>query len=325
MDDVKQFFLIKGDDPTLIAAELRSLVASILGDVQSDLALADLDEQAEPADILDAGLTPPFLSDRRVVVVRDAGRFRGEEIDALEALFAQPLPTTTLVFVAGGGALSPKLTKRLKAVGEVIDASAPGANARRAWVADQCAERGLLVDAEAIGLLVQRLGDDAGRLTGILDTFELLTSPGDVLGVVDIEPYVRDAAVPPPWDLTDALATGSADDALRVVHQQLHHGDCHPLVILATLAKYVTNLARLEGAGDLSDTEVAKRVGMSPYPAKKLNAHARRLSPRAIRRAQRLIAEADVDLRGARAWPGDYVLDVLVARLAKLVPQGATH
>jgi hypothetical protein len=31
-----------------------------------------------------------------------------------------------------------------------------------------------------------------------------------------------------------------------------------------------------------------------------------------------LLAEADVDLRGARAWPGELTMEVLVARLTTL-------
>jgi DNA polymerase III subunit delta len=32
----------------------------------------------------------------------------------------------------------------------------------------------------------------------------------------------------------------------------------------------------------------------------------------------RLLSEADVDLKGAKAWPDELVLEVLVARLARL-------
>jgi hypothetical protein len=35
-------------------------------------------------------------------------------------------------------------------------------------------------------------------------------------------------------------------------------------------------------------------------------------------RAVELLAGADLDLRGGKAWPDDLVLEVLVARLARL-------
>jgi hypothetical protein len=45
---------------------------------------------------------------------------------------------------------------------------------------------------------------------------------------------------------------------------------------------------------------------------------ARRLGHDRIVDAISLLAAADLDLRGAKAWPEDLVLEVLVARLARL-------
>jgi DNA polymerase-3 subunit delta len=41
-----------------------------------------------------------------------------------------------------------------------------------------------------------------------------------------------------------------------------------------------------------------------------------------IARAINLLAQADLDLRGVTALPGELVLQVLVARLSRLVRQG---
>jgi DNA polymerase-3 subunit delta len=40
-----------------------------------------------------------------------------------------------------------------------------------------------------------------------------------------------------------------------------------------------------------------------------------------IARAVRLLAEADLDLRGDTSLPGETVLEVLVARLSRLIPR----
>ena len=56
----------------------------------------------------------------------------------------------------------------------------------------------------------------------------------------------------------------------------------------------------------------------STYPAKKALQRANRLGYEGSAQAVGLLAEADVDLRGKTAWPDDLVLEVLVARLARL-------
>jgi DNA polymerase-3 subunit delta len=60
----------------------------------------------------------------------------------------------------------------------------------------------------------------------------------------------------------------------------------------------------------------------STFPAKKALTQARRLGSLGVAEAIRLLAEADLDLRGfERVWPDELVLEVLVARLSRLAPR----
>jgi DNA polymerase-3 subunit delta len=58
--------------------------------------------------------------------------------------------------------------------------------------------------------------------------------------------------------------------------------------------------------------------GKSTFPARKAMQQGRRLGTAGVSRAVGLLAQADLDLRGARAWPDELVLEVLVARLSRL-------
>jgi DNA polymerase-3 subunit delta len=82
-------------------------------------------------------------------------------------------------------------------------------------------------------------------------------------------------------------------------------------------------MLRLDGSGVTSPEEAAELLGLrSAYPAKKALAQCRRLGTARIARAINLLAQADLDLRGVTALPGELVLQVLVARLSRLVRQG---
>jgi DNA polymerase III subunit delta len=56
----------------------------------------------------------------------------------------------------------------------------------------------------------------------------------------------------------------------------------------------------------------------STFPARKALSQVKNLGSGGIRRAIGLLADADIDLRGAQAWPEDLVMEVLVARLTRL-------
>jgi DNA polymerase III delta subunit len=56
-------------------------------------------------------------------------------------------------------------------------------------------------------------------------------------------------------------------------------------------------------------------------PAKKAFDQGRTLGPERLHQAIQLLAEADLDLKGASGLDDDIVLDVLVARLCRLAPR----
>jgi DNA polymerase-3 subunit delta len=91
---------------------------------------------------------------------------------------------------------------------------------------------------------------------------------------------------------------------------------------LAIVARHVQSLMRVDGAAIRTEVEAAEAMGIakgrSTYPAKKALAAAGRWGSANIADAVALVAEAEVDLKGASAWPAEAVLEVLVARLCRL-------
>jgi DNA polymerase III delta subunit len=77
-------------------------------------------------------------------------------------------------------------------------------------------------------------------------------------------------------------------------------------------------MLRLDGRSSVDEKLACELTGMAPYPAKKALNQARRLGHGRIARAIGLIAAADIDLRGELGWPGEVVVEILVARLARL-------
>src|SRR5487761_1499634 len=102
--------LVDGDDPTLVAEAVSNLVAELVGGGDRELAVEDIrSEEVDLAIVADSSATPPFLAERRFVVVRDIGRFSTDEVAPLLAYLEAPLPTSVLVLAAGAGAVAPRL------------------------------------------------------------------------------------------------------------------------------------------------------------------------------------------------------------------------
>ena len=310
-------WLLKGDDPALVGEHVRRLVSELSGG--DTMAVEDLSgPEVEVGAIVDACQTPPFLAERRVVLVRDVGRFRTEDLEPLVEWLADPLPTTALVLAAGGGQVSRRLVEAVKKVGKVVDTAPGTGKGRGQWLAGRLKDAPVAFDAAAARLLGDHLGEDVGRLSGLLEALAVAYGEGARLGVDELQPFLGEAGGVAPWDLTDAIDQGDVEAALSRLHRLLDAGERHPLVVMATLHRHYAAMLRLDGADVVDEQGAAALLGMAPYPAKKALAQARRLGSGGIARAIELLAEADVDLRGTKGWPDRLVMEVLVARLTRL-------
>jgi DNA polymerase-3 subunit delta len=321
----KPVYLVRGDDAVLLSEATRALVTTLVADDDAGLAVEEIDLEAHDdhgvGALLDACLTPPFLTDRRVVVARNAGVLNAEDGARVVQYLDDPLDTTVLVLIGGGGTVPPKVVAAVKKIGEQIDAAAPRqARERTSWLVERLRKAPVKLDNKAAQKLGEHLGEDVSRLTGILEVLSAAYGEGATVDVDQLAPYLGDAGGMAPWDLTDAVDKGDAATALELLHRLMKGGDRHPLVVLATLHRHFGQMLRLDGAGARNEADAAALLGLkgSTFPAKKALAQSRRLGSTKVQRAVALLAEADLDLRGQKAWPDELVMEVLVARLCQL-------
>jgi DNA polymerase-3 subunit delta len=315
--------LVRGDDASLVAQEAHALLDRLVGGLDPSLVVEE--HGGSSADELDIGLvvdactTPPFLVDRRVVVVREAGRLTAADAARLVAALADPVPSIIVVLVAGGGTVPQSLVKAVTAVGGVVDTSVGTGRDRSRWLGEQLKEGPVRLSGPAARRLGDHLGDDLGRLAGVLQTLAAAYGEGASVGEDELEPFLGEAGSVPPWDLTDAIDEGATARALATLHRMTGAGGRAAPEIVAVLHRHFSNMLRLDGAGVGSGEEAAALLGVrSAFVAKKALAQANRLGGERVAQAVGLIAAADLDVKGRTALPAEVVLEVLVARLSRL-------
>lgn len=313
--------LLSGNDESILRSAVHDLVDDLVGDGDRAMMVDEFDdEEYELRLVVDAAQTPSFLTDKRVVVARDIGRFGADELTPLLAYLGNPLDSSDLVLVVNGGSVPKKLADAVKAVGTVTNTSPPSRpKDRQAWIVDHISAAGLRIKPDAAVRLGAWLGENTGRLDGVLATLTSTYGADHVLSFADVEPFLGEAGGVPPWDFTDAIDAGDTTTALTLLGRMMHAGGRHPLQIMAIMHNHYANLARLDGAGARSEADAMAATGIkSAFPAKKAMQTYNRLGPAATRRAFELLAQADLDLRGAKDLEPELVMEVLVARLSKL-------
>ena len=319
--------LLKGDDEVVLRDAVRLLVDELVGADDRSLVVEEVEigasdeEGRDPLIVLvEAAQTPPFLTEHRVVLGRIVDkRERNDQVGPLTDYLVDPLPSTRLVLEWRTGKVPKALLEAVtRSGGQLVDTS-PGRKVAE-WVQQHLIEADLKVDAEGRQRLVTWVGDEPSRLLGLVDLLHSTYGAGTKLGVGELEPFLGDDGGVPPWDLTDAIDRGDRTLALELLQRMIGQGDRHPFQVLATLHSHFARILRLDGADVAGEKQAAEALGLkgSTFPARKALGQARKLGHDRIVRIIDLLAEADLDLRGGKAWPDHLVLEVLVARLATM-------
>jgi DNA polymerase-3 subunit delta len=346
-------YLVKGNDPQLRDAVVADLVDELLAGDDRALALEDHtvpgrassgDEPdpgggAEPreavvASALNALQSPPFMTARRIVVVREAGALTAGDAAEFVRYLADPLDTSVLVLVSGGGTIPAALVKQLKE--SRAEERAPASEKTGDVLGAATRDANLKLRPDAVKLVSAHLGEDAGRVASLVDVLAAAHPEGAQLSAADVEPYLGEAGAVPSYQLTNAIERGDAAGALEVLQRLLTVSSprqprpMHPLQVMGTLTNHYRRLLRCDDPAIRSPGDAVAALGgrMSEWQARKLIDQAHALGTDGIRQAFDHLAQADLDLKGARGIPEDAVMEVLVVRLARLtarsgVPSGS--
>ena len=310
-------------DPALVGQAVRDVVHELLDGRDPATCVEELGpvgvEELDVVRLVDAMTTPPFLVDRRIVVVRDAGRLTAADAARVVAVLEHPVAGVSVVLAAGGGTVPAALQRAVADVGEVRDASVGvSSRDRRAFVQARARASSVRLDGPALERLTAQVGADVARVEGILATLAATYGDGAQVSVEEIVPVLGQGGAVPEWDPTDAIAAGDAPAALDVLHRLVGPGGRAAPLVVFSLQRHYLRLLRLDGSGARTKEAAASLLSVSAFPAGKLLAQVSSLGSARVRQAVALVAVADEDVKGATALEPELVLEILVARLARL-------
>ncbi|MFN9577461.1 MAG: DNA polymerase III subunit delta [Gemmatimonadota bacterium] len=206
----------------------------------------DLDP-ATLASLLD---TPPMMSDRRVVVVREADGLRKGAREALARYCAKPAPDTVLVLVSPAGA---KAEKGFAEGAVAVAFDALGEDDVEKWLAKRAKALGTAIEGPAASLLQSFAGNDLALLAQELEKLAAYTN-GAPIGVAAVEAVVGVRPGHSMADLLDAVARRDAAAAVTLVPGVLAQPKTTAVQVVMALASQTLALGylaarRAEGVG----------------------------------------------------------------------------
>ncbi|HUT29242.1 MAG TPA: DNA polymerase III subunit delta [Sedimentisphaerales bacterium] len=210
-------FVIAGKDDALVGAECDKLLAELLSPEEKTTGLFSADPaEVSATDVLDELRTLPFLTERRVLVVRGADKFVSANRELLERYFDNPCPTGTLVLTVNTWDSRTKLAKKLGGVGRLISVTQP-----KAWELPQRLigythdAHGKNMGKDAAELLIELTGDELGRLYGEIDKLAIFADAEKAITAEHVEQLTGHNRLFNAFAVIDAVVAGDAGQAVE--------------------------------------------------------------------------------------------------------------
>ncbi len=323
LNKLHRYHLLCGDEVYLIHAYRQALEKRLSPSPDDMNFLSVSGDEADLDQLADFGMLAPFMSERRVIVIRDSGWFdKGGDKESvkkgsdrlLEIL--GNLPKTTYIIFAERhvGAKNPRFLyftgkqkseiQTLKSADMLVTEfkSLQGPDLIK-WIAGYADHGGKRISKKAAYMLPERLGSDMFLLSKELDKLIGYTGQRSEIKESDVEAITGGAVSARVYELTDAVAMGDRVKALTIYRNLVYNKESVDEIFISLMRQFDTmyRLKGFEGSGIPIDS-IAEKVGMPP--------------------AVRWKARSYMKMAGSFTYPG---LEKLVIYLAELDEQVKTE
>ena len=225
------------------------------------------------SDLSDALSSIPFLSARRLVVVRDLGQNK-DLAGNIEKIFEKVADSTDFVMIESTVDGRSKFFNQLKKLVEVREFSHLEGEALINWVIDQANNLGGTLDSSNAQLLIERVGINHQLLAQELRKLILYNPVISGYSIKQMTAYSPQSSV---FAMLDAAFAGDIAKALLLYAEQRSLG-MEPQLIMGMIAWQLHIVNIIKAAKDITANQIASEAKLSPYVVRKNLTNAKRLS-----------------------------------------------
>jgi len=257
-------YVIAGKETSLVNAQCESLLNQLLEPQQRVTGLLSADaDKVSVSEVLDELRTLPFLTERRVVLVKDADDFVSQNRQLLEKYFDNPCPTGILILTVTTWPARTKLAKKLPGIGKLISVVQPKPwqmPARLTRYARDAHDKNLT--GTAAELLIELTGDNLIRLYSEIDKLALFADTEKAITVQHIESLIGHNRLFNAFAVIDAITTGNVAQAVKRLRAMFAEDKSTEYTVVGAFAFHFRRMFNAKALLEkgLHPAEIAKRL-----------------------------------------------------------------
>ncbi|MCD4831825.1 MAG: DNA polymerase III subunit delta [Anaerohalosphaeraceae bacterium] len=259
-------YVIFGKDEFLVTRQLSALLDKLIEPEHRDMGLWQADAKTVTAtEVFDELRTLSFLSEKKVVVIKDADGFVTDNRDRLEKYFDSPSSAGVLVMMVSKWAGNTRLAKKLSKAGKLI--TADEIKPRDLWsfassYASEQWQKGM--SRPVAQMLVDLVGDEPGRLCSEVDKLAVFVDKAKTITAKDIESLIGHNRVFGAFDVIDSMIAGNAASAISQLRNMFAADRSNEYIVVGAFAYHFRRLfsAKALMTKGASQQQVAKQLNI---------------------------------------------------------------
>lgn len=268
--------------------------------------------QTDMLEVVDICRRYPMMSDRIVVILKEAQSVRADLLDKLAKYVSQPSPSTILVICSRGATAKGKqLMAAIKSSDAVVFESKKIPEYQiGTHIANFIKEQGLNVDPKALEMLKEYVGNDLSRLYNEISKLTTILGPGATVTPQAIERNIGYSKEYNAYELVDALAQKDALRVFRIADYFRSNPKSTPLVLAtAAIFGFFSDLLVSWYTPDKGDRAQMQALGLkSPYPLKRFAVGRRNYNASQVIEVIRALRQFDAQSKGAGSRQNEHAL-----------------
>jgi len=318
----KPIYFLHGEEPFYIDQIVKAATTSVLDESERDFNQTVVyAKDTPPIDVLDSATRLPMMSERTLVVVREAQEYKkASQWEVFEKYFESPSPTTVLIFAHKYKKFDKRsrIYKILKKDAVLFESDGVKDYQLGKWIGDYIKTKDYQITDKATALLAEFLGNDLSRISNELEKLFLLVVPGEQINEKHTEKNIGISKDYNVFELVNAVLEKNPVKANKIVRYFGQNPKAtHITIVLANLHTLFSRLFKAHFAGTDDPRKLASILKIHPYPAKELLLNKRKHPARTISKNFSLLREYDLLAKGVNnsSTPENELLKELIFKL----------
>lgn len=273
--------------------------------------------EADARDIVSCALSFPMMTDRRVVLVREADRLTAKDLELLGTYCEKPSPTTCLILVAAKPDLRKNPFAAIKRRGLAIESRPLYENQLPSWIVNRVRHQKREITPEACRLIIAYIGSSLREIQNELEKLAIYLGEKKEITADDVAAVVGMSREFSVFELERAIGERDIRRSTDILHHMIDAGESPPFIIVMLTVYFMQLWKAHEGRrGETAPGGRSWEQGGQGRRMQAIASGADRISRAEVERAFLLLTDADEQLKSTMNDPGQVIHRMIVRLLA---------